>query len=94
MDLSNFEEFESAMERLHRQTEELSRRTKRKHRRNARERKAAGPPSPQELAKLAEELESQSAEVLKLSRAKEALRLRRQKAIARSARLRDTKSAQ
>jgi hypothetical protein len=84
MDLANFDEFKNAMERLHRETEAFSRRMRGERRRFARQRKGAGPPSPQELVKWAEGLDKESGELLKLSRAKQSLLLRRKRAVARA----------
>jgi hypothetical protein len=40
MNLANFEEFNNAMERLHRQTEEFTRRMERQHKKSAHRKKA------------------------------------------------------
>jgi len=70
MDLANFEEFKQEMERLRQQTRDMSR-----------GRKAAEPLSPEELVKVAAQLAKDAGELARLSRAKFALLLRRDRAL-------------
>jgi hypothetical protein len=93
MDLADFEQFKKAMERLQSETEAFSRKMQIEHRKLARKRKAAGPSSPRELAERAERLAKESGEMLRLSRAKQALRLRRERALNRAQRTAGSKAS-
>lgn len=81
MNLANFDDFKAAFERLQRETKEFTHRVDKERRKSARGRKAAGPLSPRTLSGLAKQLEREAAELARLSRAKEALRLRRRRAV-------------
>jgi hypothetical protein len=83
MGLSNFDEYVKAMAPLHRQTEELVRFNERQRKKSERKRKAQGQMSSEELAQTLQRLETESTELLRLNRAKRALRLRRDRALKR-----------
>jgi hypothetical protein len=83
MDLANFDEFKQAFERLRQQTRDLSR----ARRKSERSRKLAASISPEELARLAAQLAKDAGDLAKLSRAKSALLLRRDRALNRARRL-------
>jgi hypothetical protein len=76
MDLANFEDFKLAFQRLQQQTQDLSR----AYRKRERGRKSASSHSPHELVDVAGQLAEDATEVVRLSRAKGALLLRRERA--------------